>query len=61
MEWVQRGKNIVCWGMSSDCPVQAVCPIFEGDDFKGLQALRFINPSPYLFYFDFNNFTHYLF
>ena len=27
---------------------------YEGDDFKLYRALRSINPSPYLFYFDFN-------
>lgn len=29
---------------------------YEGDDFKLYRALRSINPSPYLFYFDFNGF-----
>ncbi len=29
---------------------------FEGDDFKVYRALRSINPSPYLFYFDFGGF-----
>lgn len=29
---------------------------FEGDDFKLYRALRNINPSPYLFYFDFGGF-----
>ncbi len=29
---------------------------FEGDDFNVYRALRSINPSPYLFYFDFGNF-----
>jgi anthranilate synthase component 1 len=29
---------------------------FEGDDFKLYRALRSINPSPYLFYFDFGGF-----
>lgn len=29
---------------------------FEGDDFKLYRALRSINPSPYLFYFDFGTF-----
>ncbi|MBP5361217.1 MAG: anthranilate synthase component I family protein [Bacteroidaceae bacterium] len=29
---------------------------FEGDDFKLYRALRCINPSPYLFYFDFGGF-----
>ncbi len=29
---------------------------FEGDDFKLYRALRMINPSPYLFYFDFGGF-----
>jgi anthranilate synthase component 1 len=29
---------------------------FRGDDFKVYRALRSINPSPYLFYFDFGGF-----
>jgi anthranilate synthase component 1 len=29
---------------------------YEGDDFKLYRALRAINPSPYLFYFDFGGF-----
>lgn len=29
---------------------------FQGDDFKLYRALRSINPSPYLFYFDFGGF-----
>ena len=29
---------------------------FKGDDFNVYRALRSINPSPYLFYFDFGNF-----
>ncbi|NDV55830.1 anthranilate synthase component I family protein [Parabacteroides sp. 52] len=29
---------------------------FKGDDFKVYRALRHINPSPYLFYFDFGGF-----
>jgi anthranilate synthase component 1 len=29
---------------------------FEGDDFQVYRALRSINPSPYLFYFDFENY-----
>lgn len=29
---------------------------FQGDDFKVYRALRTINPSPYLFYFDFGGF-----
>jgi anthranilate synthase component I len=29
---------------------------FEGDDFNVYRALRSINPSPYLFYFDFGNY-----
>ena len=28
---------------------------YEGDDFKLYRALRSINPSPYLFYFDFGD------
>ena len=30
---------------------------YEGDDFKLYRALRSINPSPYLFYFDFGGFS----
>ena len=29
---------------------------FEGDDFNVYRALRSVNPSPYLFYFDYGNF-----
>ena len=29
---------------------------FKGDDFNVYRALRSINPSPYLFYFDFSSF-----
>lgn len=32
------------------------CQKYEGDDFKLYRALRMINPSPYLFYFDFGGF-----
>lgn len=32
------------------------CQRYEGDDFKLYRALRAINPSPYLFYFDFGGF-----
>ncbi|HMY84255.1 MAG TPA: anthranilate synthase component I family protein [Saprospiraceae bacterium] len=57
MEWVQRGKKHCMLGdvfqiVLSKPFVQS----FEGDDFNVYRALRSINPSPYLFYFDFNNF-----
>ena len=29
---------------------------FKGDDFNVYRALRNVNPSPYLFYFDYGNF-----
>ncbi len=29
---------------------------FQGDDFNVYRALRYINPSPYLFYFEYDNF-----
>ena len=32
------------------------CQKYEGDDFRLYRALRSINPSPYLFYFDFGGF-----
>ena len=32
------------------------CQKYEGDDFKLYRVLRSINPSPYLFYFDFGGF-----
>lgn len=32
------------------------CQPYKGDDFKLYRALRHINPSPYLFYFDFGGF-----
>ena len=58
MEWVQRGKKHCMLGdvfqiVLSKPFVQS----FEGDDFNVYRALRSINPSPYLFYFDFKNAT----
>ncbi|MDR3273111.1 MAG: anthranilate synthase component I family protein [Flavobacteriaceae bacterium] len=35
---------------------RAYAQTFSGDDFKVYRALRSINPSPYLFYFDFGSF-----
>ena len=32
------------------------CQAFKGDEFNVYRALRCVNPSPYLFYFDFGNF-----
>ncbi len=32
------------------------CQSFSGDDFNVYRALRCVNPSPYLFYFDFGSF-----
>ena len=37
-------------------PSRRFCQHYEGDDFKLYRALRSINPSPYLFYFDFGGF-----
>ena len=37
-------------------PSRRFCHKYEGDDFKLYRALRSINPSPYLFYFDFGGF-----
>lgn len=37
-------------------PSRRFCHKYEGDDFKLYRALRCINPSPYLFYFDFGGF-----
>ncbi len=37
-------------------PSRRFCREFEGDEFNVYRALRSINPSPYLFYFDFGTF-----
>ncbi|MCO6563878.1 MAG: anthranilate synthase component I family protein [Apibacter sp.] len=37
-------------------PSRCYSQAFTGDDFKVYRALRSINPSPYLFYFDFGSF-----
>lgn len=37
-------------------PSRRFCHKYEGDDFKLYRTLRSINPSPYLFYFDFGGF-----
>lgn len=37
-------------------PSRRFCQRYEGDDFKLYRALRSVNPSPYLFYFDFGGF-----
>ncbi len=35
---------------------RAFCRKYSGDDFNVYRALRSVNPSPYLFYFDYGNF-----
>ncbi len=57
MEMVKKGiqhcrRGDVFQIVLSRCFKQA----FSGDDFKVYRALRSINPSPYLFYFDFGSF-----
>ncbi len=37
-------------------PSRAFYKPFLGDEFNVYRALRSINPSPYLFYFDYGNF-----
>lgn len=37
-------------------PSRAFSKAFQGDEFNVYRALRSINPSPYLFYFDYGNF-----
>lgn len=37
-------------------PSRRFCQSFEGDDFNVYRSLRSVNPSPYLFYFDFGSF-----
>ena len=37
-------------------PSRAFSTAFQGDEFNVYRALRSINPSPYLFYFDYGNF-----
>jgi anthranilate synthase component I len=37
-------------------PSRRFSRIFEGDDFQIYRALRSVNPSPYMFYFDYENY-----
>src|SRR5690606_23697504 len=37
-------------------PSRSFSQAFRGDEFNVYRALRSINPSPYLFYFDYGNF-----
>jgi anthranilate synthase component I len=57
MDMVQKGKDHCQRGDVFQIVVsRRFKQQFEGDDFQVYRALRSINPSPYLFYYDFGNF-----
>ena len=56
-DMVRRGVNLCLQGDVSQIVLsRRFEQQFIGDDFKVYRALRSINPSPYLFYFDFGSF-----
>lgn len=56
-EAVTKGKNACYRGdVFQIVPSRQFQQQFKGDDFNVYRALRSINPSPYLFYFDYGNF-----
>jgi anthranilate synthase component I len=52
----QRQGTLLPRRCISDCAQPAVFAAFEGDDFNVYRALSSINPSPYLFYFDYGTY-----
>ncbi len=57
MEMVTRANSTVSGAMCFRlCSLRRFEQDYRGDDFKVYRALRSINPSPYLFYFDFGSF-----
>lgn len=57
MEMVTKGKKHCYRGDTFQMVLsRRYTQKFMGDDFKAYRALRSINPSPYLFYFDFGSF-----
>ena len=56
-EMVPRAKNIVILGDVFQVVLsRQFSRQFKGDEFNVYRALRSINPSPYLFYFDYGNY-----
>lgn len=57
IEMVRRGIAHAKWGdVFQIVPSRRFSQGFTGDEFNVYRALRSINPSPYLFFFDFGNF-----
>lgn len=57
MEMVSKGKKHCFRGDTFQIVLsRRYTQKYAGDDFKAYRALRSINPSPYLFYFDFGSF-----
>ncbi len=52
----QSKKHIARGDIFQIVPSRRFSQSFRGDDFNVYRALRSINPSPYLFYFDYGNF-----
>lgn len=56
-ELVKQGKNHCYAGDVFQLVLsQAFSQSYRGDDFQVYRALRMVNPSPYLFYFDYGNY-----
>jgi len=53
---VKLKKHIYRGDVFQIVPSRAFSTAFQGDEFNVYRALRSINPSPYLFYFDYGNF-----
>lgn len=57
MQLVEKVKQHIFRGdVFQIVPSRAFSKKFQGDEFNVYRALRSINPSPYLFYFDYGNF-----
>ena len=57
LEFISRGKEHCHLGdVFQIVPSRRFQTSFQGDDFSVYRALRAINPSPYLFYFDYGDF-----
>jgi anthranilate synthase component 1 len=55
---VRRAKELIASGEAIQVVLsQRFCTDFTGDPFAAFRALRSINPSPYMFYLDFGDFT----
>ncbi len=57
LEFIKQGKEHCHLGdVFQIVPSRRFQTSFQGDDFSVYRALRAINPSPYLYYFDYGNF-----